>query len=585
MERMKILLTALNAKYVHTALGLWNIYSFCREDFPELVFREYNINQELAWVFGEIYLESAAAVAFSCNIWNIEPILILCERLKRVAPATRIILGGPEVWDEPAAIMARHPAVDYIIVGEGEIAFREWLVQFHRTEPGWESVAGLIFRRGTEIVVNPPRPEIADLSVLPFPYPRDLEAFRRKLIYYETSRGCPYQCQYCLSANERSVRFFPMETVKRDLLRFIETGIAQVKFVDRTFNCDPERAKEIWRFLLDHPGETNFHFEIVGDRLDDESLRILSEAPAGLFQFEIGVQSVNPETLRLIKRKMDFERLSDRVRRLVGESRVFVHLDLIAGLPGEDYTSFARTVNETLALGPHRLQLGFLKLLHGSGLRAHAAEYGYEYTRETPYEILANHWISYPELLRLKTIEDLLERYYNSGRFARSCQFLFSGFETPFAALEALGDWWKRQGYDQFSHQTKELYSHLIRFYREWRGTGRETQYFRELLKFDLLRQERVIELPDWAGETEPGLRKIGYQFWQDPANRRRYLGEIAGLEIRDIQRRVVFARFECDPLADFVSQIPPEPKETIYLFVYDRKGARPFRVEISIRP
>jgi radical SAM superfamily enzyme YgiQ (UPF0313 family) len=580
MKRMKILLTALNAKYVHTALGLWYIYRFCRADFPELVFKEYNINQELAWICGEIYLERAAAVAFSCNIWNIGPTLILCERLKRVAPATRIILGGPEVWEDPAAIMARNPAVDYIIVGEGELTFAEWLVQFHRAAPQWENVAGLVLRQGTELVVNPPRPPIADLSVLPFPYPQDLEEFRHKLIYYETSRGCPYQCQYCLSANERGVRFFPMATVKRDLLRFIEAGIAQVKLVDRSFNCDPEWAKEIWRFLLAHPGKTNFHFEIVGDKLDDESLQILSEAPPGLFQFEIGVQSVNPETLRLIKRKMDFGLLSDRVRRLVRESRVFVHLDLIAGLPGEDYASFARTVNATLALGPHRLQLGFLKLLRGSGLRVHAAEYGYEYTRETPYEILANHWISYPELLRLKIIEDLLERYYNSGRFARSCQFLFSRFATPFAALETLGDWWKQQGYDQFSHQTKELYSHLFRFYRECRGTGREIEFFRNLLKFDLLMQERVAELPDWAGETDPEMRKIGYHFWQDAANRRRYLGETAGLEIRDIQRRVIFARFECDPMADSF-RITPQWEETIYLFVYGRKGAEPFRVEV----
>jgi radical SAM superfamily enzyme YgiQ (UPF0313 family) len=575
MDQMKILLTTLNAKYVHTSLGLWHIYSFCRADFPELVFKEYNINQELAWVQGEIYLERAAAVAFSCNIWNIEPTLILCERLKRVAPATRIILGGPEVWEEPANIMVRNPAVDFIIVGEGELTFAEWLVQFHRTTPKWEKIAGLVYRREAGIVHNPPRPEIRDLSILPFPYPDNLVAFRRKLVYYETSRGCPYQCQYCLSANERGVRFFPMDTVKRDLLRFIDAGVSQVKFVDRSFNCEPRRAKEIWRFLLEHPGETNFHFEIVGDLLDDESLQILSQAPAGLFQFEIGVQSTNPDTLRLIKRKVDFECLGVRVGKLIRDTRVFVHLDLIAGLPAEDYASFARTVNENLALRPQRLQLGFLKLLCGSGLRAQAAEYGYEYQREPPYEVLSNHWISYPELLRLKTIEDLLERYYNSGRFSRSCQFLFARFKTPFAALEAVGDWWKQQGYDQFSHQTKDLYAHLIRFYRECHGESPETGLLRNLLKFDLLMQERVVELPDWAGEHDPEIRKMGFLFWQDPENRRQYLGEFAGMAIRDIQRRVIFARFEFDPLA----VVPPVMEETIYLFVYDRKRVKSFKI------
>ena len=307
---MKILLTTLNAKYVHTALGLWYIYQYCHPEYPELMFKEYNINQELSWVCGELYLEKPKAIAFSCNIWNIEATLTICRWLKQVEPEITVVLGGPEVWSEPVAIMEQNPAVDFIIVGEGELTFKEWLDHFHRTNPDWKRVKGLVFRTTDGIVQNELRPDISDLSILPRPYPEELSDFRQKLLYYETTRGCPYQCQYCLSANEKGVRYFPLEQVKNDLLHFINSKIAQVKFVDRSFNCNPKWAKEIWRFLLEHPGETNFHFEVVADLLDEESIAILQQAPPGAFQFEIGVQSTNPETIRLIQRKMDFSKLA-----------------------------------------------------------------------------------------------------------------------------------------------------------------------------------------------------------------------------------------------------------------------------------
>ena len=578
---MKILLTTLNAKYVHTSLGLWYIYQYCRNDYPELIFEEFNINQDLGWILGEIYSRHAAIVAFSCNIWNIGSILILCQRLKEVAPGTTIVLGGPEVWSEPAAIMNQHLAVDFIVVGEGELTFKDWLYQVSQSSPDWAAVAGLVYRKGDQIMINPPRLPLQDLSVLPFPYPSNLSDFRQKLVYYETARGCPYHCEYCLSANETGVRFFPLERVKQDLLRLIKAGIAQVKLVDRSFNCNPHWAKQLWRFLIEHAKVTNFHFEIVGDQLDDESLAILQQAPSGLFQFEIGVQSFNPKTLAAISRKMDIACLQKRVTQLVTTTKVFVHLDLIAGLPYEDYSSFARTFDTALALRPHRLQLGFLKLLRGSSLRDKALAYGYKFTREAPYEVLANPWLSYAEMLKLKGIEDLLERYYNSGRFKQTLQYLFYRTTSPFAWFERFSSWWKEQGFDALAHKNKDLYGYLLQFLkasRQW--TAAEIEIFINLLKFDLLSQERMVELPDWAGSNDTGLKSFGFEFWKDPANRQRFFPDSPDLQAREIQRRTLWAHFAIDPLQ--VAKVAGDElvwAGAVYLFIYGKEGVKSYQI------
>lgn len=566
---MKILLTTLNAKFVHTSLALWSLYQYCRNDFPGLKFREFNINQDLTWVFGEIYSEKADVVGFSCNIWNIEQTLILTRRLKALAPDTVIILGGPEVWTEPERILTKNPQLDLIVIGEGEVTFREWLEQYAKGGE-WEKVSGLVFRQGDKLIRTPAREPIADLNQLPFPYPEDLSDFRQKLVYYETSRGCPNHCQYCLSANERGVRFLSLDRVKKEMLKFIKAEIAQVKLVDRSFNCDVKRAKEIWRFLLDHQGATNFHFEIVGDWLDDESIAILSEAPRGLFQFEIGVQSTNPETLRLISRRMDFEKLKRQVTLLRQNSQVFIHLDLIAGLPGEDYQSFAGSFNDNLLIQPDRLQLGFLKLLKGSGLREKAAEHGYYFTEEAPYEVLANRWIKFEELWRLKTIEDLLERYYNSGRFTATFKYLIARTKAPFGLFEDFAGWWKERELDQKAHKGKDLYRYLLDFLMT---RNQNPTVIRNLLKYDLLWGERLVDLPEWAGQLGPELKKLSYRFWQNPENRSRYLPDWPGLEPRELQRKVLFTEFEIDPGAVIGEPLIDQPlRRTLILFVYGRE-------------
>ncbi|MGE5581350.1 MAG: B12-binding domain-containing radical SAM protein [Bacillota bacterium] len=575
---MKILLTTLNAKFVHTSLALWYLYQFCRGQYPELAFREFNINQELSWICGEIYLEKADVAAFSCNIWNIDQILIICKRLKAISPSTIILLGGPEVSVNPEEVLRANPAVDFVIAGEGELTFKEWLGELGKTEPDWAMIKGLAFREGDGVTVNQPRPPIMDLGILPFPYPEDLVPFRQKLVYYETSRGCPYSCQYCLSANEHGVRFFPWERVEQDLLRFIKAGIGQVKLVDRSFNCNPAWAKKIWRLLIANPGKTNFHFEIVGDLLDDESREILAQAPAGLFQFEIGVQSTNRETLRLIQRRMDFPRLAKEVSQLVKSSRVFVHLDLIAGLPGEDYQSFAKSFNDSLLIKPNRLQLGFLKLLKGSGLRTKVPEYGYIFTDEPPYEVLSNRWISYQELLKLKTIEELLERYYNCGRFKLAFTYLIPHFSSPFALFESLAEWWKQSGYDQIAHKSKDLYSYLLRFYQT---VEPESVIFKNILKYDLLSNERLVELPEWAGKKNPELHSQSYRFWQNPSHREQYIPGFAGLAIRDIQRRVIFEEFDCDPREAAAAPLKETPRKPLtFLFVYQDRETQIYPIE-----
>ncbi len=577
-DLMKILLTTLNSKFIHIALALWYLYQYCRNDYPGLYFREFNINQDLAWVCGEIYSERADIIAFSCNIWNIELILTICRRIKSVAPETIIILGGTEVSANPREILFQNPAVDFIVAGEGELTFKEWLEEISKDNPDWSSIPGLIFRWRAGIIENEPRPLISDLSILPFPYPPDLTMFRRKLVYYETSRGCPFRCQYCLSANEAGisnrVRYFPWERVKEELLSFVEAEIAQVKLVDRSFNCDPEHAKRIWRLLIDHPGKTNFHFEIVGDRLDDESIAILESAPPGLFKFEIGVQTTNPRVLELIQRRMDFAGLGRQVAKLLKNRNVFVHLDLIAGLPGEDYVSFGKTFNDNMALRPDRLQLGFLKLLKGSGLRKRAAEYGYVFTAEAPYEVMGNLWISYPELLKLKVIEDLLERYYNSGQFTTSFRYLFTQYPDPFQLFEQLAGWWKKRGFDQYSHKDKDLYVYLLQFHQTIKD--KDDRILRNLLKYDLLIRERMVESPEWADGSSPELKDFGRRFWRVPGNIERFVPELAGLTAYEIQRRVVFAEFDFDPVQWAKNPTSaPVLKSMILLFVYGGKKAR----------
>ncbi|MCL4514731.1 MAG: B12-binding domain-containing radical SAM protein [Firmicutes bacterium] len=620
---IKILLTTLNAKFIHSSLALRYLYSSCRDLPVEFRAAEFDINQELHRIYGDILGKDPEVVAFSCYIWNIEPTLKLVHMLKQVRPSLTTLLGGPEVSYDPGELMANHPAVDYIIFGEGEATFREflqYLVEDQPDSPEPEVILGLAYRRppGIEssgissITVNPPRPLIQDLDSIPSPFCQPelpfqpLDELRNKIVYYESSRGCPFGCRYCLSSLSKGVRNFSLDRVKSDLQVLVDAGVKQVKFVDRTFNIHRGRALEILRFLGEKAAsngtdatpapQINFHFEIAGDLLDDAFLDFLTGVPPGLFQFEIGVQSTNPLTLALIDRKTDLGRLKAAVRRLKAAGNIHLHLDLIAGLPGEDYASFQRSFDKVFELRPERLQLGFLKLLKGSSLREHARNFGCIYAAQPPYEVLATDVLRYDELLRLKRIEDLLEKYYNSHHFDHALEFLFRNFfPSPFKFFEAFSAYWEARRLHQIAHRLPALYRHLYDFAGIRPAILESLPLLRELLRFDYLLLERYAEPPEWltGRERSPDGRRPVHESTEGRGGGRpmdgrrpvhvllhdqellaRYLPDLAGLPIKEIARRIRVESFAFDLFPDGTTAIAGSPpRQTLFLIRYDLNG------------
>lgn len=612
---MRILLTTLNAKFIHSSLALRCLYSYCRDLPVEFRAAEFDINQELHRIYGDILGQDPDVVAFSCYIWNIEPTLKLVHMLKQVRPSLTTLLGGPEVSYDPAGLMANHPAVDYIIFGEGEVSFREFLQYHLQNRPDTselEAILGLAYRCRLEksqktvksagipeiseisgTVINSPRPLIQDLDSIPSPFRQpgspfqSLDEFQNKIVYYESSRGCPFGCRYCLSSLSKGVRNFSLDRVKSDLQALVDAGVKQVKFVDRTFNIHRGRALEILRFLEEKAASngkdgtptppTNFHFEIAGDLLDDAFLDFLAGVPPGLFQFEIGVQSTNPLTLALIDRKTDLGRLKAAVRRLKAAGNIHLHLDLIAGLPGEDYASFQRSFDKVFKLRPERLQLGFLKLLKGSSLREHARDFGCIYAAQPPYEVLATDVLRYDELLRLKLIEDLLEKYYNSHHFDHVLEFLFRNFSpSPFQFFEAFSAYWEARRLHQIAHRLPALYRHLYDFVGTRPATLENLPLLRELLRFDYLLLERHAEPPEWLNGRERSAdgRRLVHVLLHDQELLARYLPDLAGLPIKEIARRIRVESFAFDLFPNGKTAIAGSPpRRTLFLIRYDLNG------------
>lgn len=428
---MKTLFVAINAKYVHTNIAVRYLTRYCKSFGIDCSFCEFTVNEPQSQILEKLYMQNCGIYGFSCYIWNIGRVLELCKNLKQLKPECKIVLGGPEVSFDAEKLLEENEFIDNIICGEGEEAWTELL----KNMPDKRCVI-----HGTKL---------KSMEELPFPYTdEDLEQIveGEKLIYYETSRGCPFSCAYCLSAVDEGVRFLDLDRVKSELKKFADAGVMTVKFVDRTFNADKKRAAEIWEYILSLEGETCFHFEIGADLLTREGVEILKKAPKGKIQFEIGVQSTNKETICEISRKMDFEILSRNVRALRENTNVLLHLDLIAGLPFEDYESFKNSFNQVYALSPHVLQLGFLKLLKGSPLRHSAEKYGVLYNAFAPYEVFLTKWLTYDEIIELKGIEDVLERYFNSGRFYDTLDLALNFFESPFEFYYRLSKFWNEKG-------------------------------------------------------------------------------------------------------------------------------------------
>lgn len=550
---MKTILTALNSKFIHTNLAIRYLKAYCKNKYPDIDLVEFTINDETDYILGNLVTAKPDILGFSCYIWNIEHVLRLVKNIKKIMPDCIILLGGPEVSFESDRLMSLYPEIDYIVKGEGE----ETLLEFFDavTDNGdISAVRGLYWRKtiggdNEVIIYNGDRSRTLPLESVPFPYDDSFNGLENKIIYYEMSRGCPYNCQYCLSSVTKGVEFMPLDRIQKDVKTFIEAGVKQVKLVDRTFNCNVERAKQIFKMIMDLGGNTNFHFEMAGDLIDDETCEILSKAPPGLFQFEIGVQSTNESTLDSVKRRTNFEKLSKAVRRIISFGNIHIHLDLIAGLPYEDYESFGNSFNEVIRLCPDRLQLGFLKLLKGSGLRINADKYGYVYRDYPPYEVISNNYISYNDLWRLKGIEELLELYYNSQRYVKTMDYLTMCFDyNPFRVFEDMLDYWTEKDLFSVRHSYIKLYD-IILDYAKTRPNI-DQGVFEDVLLFDFVNFEKPTKYPEGLKGSQKELYERLRSFTHDESNINTYLPHMEGATNKEINRNIHIEVFNTDVLS-----------------------------------
>lgn len=538
----KIVIAALSAKYIHTSLAVRSLVRFAAQNGGHCAeIAEFTINHRPDFVLAELFRTAPDVLFFSCYIWNIQLVLQLCPTLKKIMPDCAIFLGGPEVSFDSEALLAANPPVDGILRGEGELTFAELLGALESTPAPVQTdalthIAGLTLRTSGGIVSTPERPPL-DLALLPFPYSDDFSEAADKILYYESSRGCPYGCSYCLSSVERTVRFAPLSKVFTELQRFLDTGVRQVKFVDRTFNCNRERTAAIWSYLAAHDnGVTNFHFELTADLLDDDLLALLRPLRPGFFQFEIGVQSTNAATVCAINRNVDFAKLSAVVTKVHQMGNIHQHLDLIAGLPHEDYSSFARSFNDVYALLPQQLQLGFLKVLRGSPIHSRCGEFGILFSDYAPYEVLSTRWLSHGDVLGLKAVEEMVEVFYNSGRFLHSCAYLTSLFPSPFAFYESLSTFWTAGGYHRKSHSKPELCGILYAFAQTVLHADLRLWMWR--LKFDLCLHERPGKLPAWlTADHNAEYRQRIIEFYSVPDHLERYLPQYRNFDPRAVYK------------------------------------------------
>lgn len=519
---MKFLLTAINAKYIHSNPAIYSLRAYAGEEMrPHIALAEYTVNQRMSDILADIYEQKPDAVGFSCYIWNWNLIQELIRELPKILPDTDLWLGGPEVSYDAPEILRDFPQIKGIMSGEGEVTFRELIGWYVKGEGILDEIGGLCLPEGYTTHREP-----TDLSGLPFLYEEGEEgmaAFANRIVYYESSRGCPYRCSYCLSSIDKKVRLRDMEIVERELQFFLDRQVKQVKFVDRTFNCGHGHAMAVWTYLREHDNNvTNFHFEIAAEQLTGEEIALLNELRPGQVQLEIGVQSVNPRTLQAVCRVADVERLERTVAAIRRGHNIHIHLDLIAGLPYEDYASFTGSFNRVYAMGPEQLQLGFLKVLKGSPMALQAAEYGIRYLGGPPYEVLSTKWLSYEEVRRLKRVEEMVELYYNSGQFTHTLSFLERVFVHPFAMFEALADYYREKGYLTESPARAYRYQVLLEFALT-RDEARAGVY-KELLTYDMYLRENVKSRPDFAADLDSEEKEFIRNFYKREERERTFL-------------------------------------------------------------
>ncbi len=538
---MKILLAACNAKYIHSNLAVYDLQAYASEYTDHIILKEYTINQQKDDIMRDIYLEHPDVVCVSCYIWNISFVKELMADLAKILPDADFWAGGPEVSYDAEKFLSENPEFTGVMVGEGEETFQELSGYYVKKNPEkLENITGICYRDGEKIIHNGWR-QIMDLSSIPFIY-KDLSEFKNRIIYYESSRGCPFSCSYCLSSVDKKLRFRDIEMVKKELQFFIDHKVPQVKFVDRTFNCKHDHAMAIWKYINNHDnGVTNFHFEISADLLREEELQEMSTMRPGLIQLEIGVQSTNPDTIKAIHRTMDFEKLKGIVDRIHSFGNIHQHLDLIAGLPYEDYDSFRNSFNDVYALKPQQLQLGFLKVLKGSHMMEMCREYGIVYKNREPYEVLSTKWLDYDHVLKLKNVENMVEVYYNSGQFQKTLEYAESFFPDAFSIYEGLGIFYMEKGYGDVSHTRMRRYEILLEYLETVPGISRAEVADRMIL--DLYLRENLKSRPGFAGDQKP-YEKLVWDY-----RKRAHVPKNAHVEVFGNGRALYFDYNRKDPL------------------------------------
>ena len=586
---MKFLLTAVNAKYIHSNPAIYSLRAYAGAAYEQHIeLAEYTINHSLQSILTGIYEKKPDVIGFSCYIWNIRMIEELLEELPKIMPRVPIWVGGPEVTYRAAEFLEQHPSVQGVMEGEGEATFLE-LLRYYLEEPiSLSQIAGIVYRdEKGRIIQNEPR-ELTNLDRLPFLY-HNLEPFTNRIIYYETGRGCPYRCSYCLSSIDKTVRLRSFSVVREELQFFLDHQVTQVKFVDRTFNCNRKHAMDIWQYLIEHDnGVTNFHFEIEADILSEEELALLAKARPGLFQMEIGVQTANPETLHEIRRTARLDRIEHAVAQLKRAGNIHVHLDLIAGLPFEDYESFGHSFDTVYAMEPEQLQLGFLKVLWGSYMQEKAKDYELKYLTTAPYEVLSTKWLSYGDVVRLKRVEEMVELYYNSNQFTTTLPLLEAFFARPFAMYQALADFYEDNGYFVTTPSRIYRYQVLLDFILSI-ASGEHLAYFKEALTYDIYLRENAKSRPDFAPDLQE-YKNVITDFYREEAENHRFLPESSQYDARQLQRMthlevLQYPVFSKEKMAELKNGLWEKEESYFVLFDYASRNPLTYEARVVVLP
>ncbi|WGX75990.1 B12-binding domain-containing radical SAM protein [Paraclostridium bifermentans] len=573
---MKILLTTLNSKFIHTNLAIRYLNQMVKDiEDIDVDIREYTINNELDFILKDIYANDYDVILFSTYIWNVNDIVKICNNLKKVNKNVKIALGGPEVTYDSEESMKKYDFVDYILYGEGELVFRDF-VKSLKEDIDIKDVDGIVYRNNGDIVKNKPMKDIENLDIIPSPYVNLNKAeYENRIVYYETSRGCPFNCQYCLSSTLQGLRYFSIDRVKSDLKALIDARVSQIKFIDRTFNANKKFAMEIMQFLMENDNDyTTYHFEVTAHLLTEDMLEFLKECKEGLFQFEIGVQTTNEKVLEAVGRRDDFSKLSYVVQKIASYRNIHQHLDLIAGLPYEDYNSFENSFNDVFNLGIEHLQLGFLKMIKGTGIRNNADEHEFRYKDYPPYEVLYNKYITYNEILKLKDIEEILERYFNSKNFVLSIRYIIHNYykESPFKFFEDFATYFDKKGYFNMSQGKNQLYKILLDFYTE--KINKNIELFTEIIKYDYISLGKTSNVPGFMSKIEvEDFKNRCHLFLQNEENILKYIPRFENTPAKQIIKYVHFEPFKYDILKlkeNIKANL--DKKESIVLFAYDDK-------------